>query len=99
MSAAKRHVVHFVDDDLEVECGDGESLARVIEASGADVTMGCRQGTCGTCRVRVISGADKLNPPKPEECDLLKSIGAQADERLGCQIRVLAPCTITYLGG
>ncbi len=50
--------VHFLLEDLEAEAPDGCALLDVAEAVGADITFGCRTGSCGTCRVRVASGLD-----------------------------------------
>ncbi|MEO8145167.1 MAG: 2Fe-2S iron-sulfur cluster-binding protein, partial [Betaproteobacteria bacterium] len=47
------------------------------------------RGRCGTCRVRVEAGADRLSAPEGMERDTLARVGAQAGERLACQARVL----------
>lgn len=76
----------------------GASFVDVVEASGADVTFGCRNGTCGTCRIRVESGFENLSPAAREERDFLESIEAGPKERLGCQVCVQGNCTIQYIG-
>ena len=48
--------VHFLLEDLEAEAPEGIGLAEVAEAVGADITFGCRSGSCGTCRIRVARG-------------------------------------------
>jgi ferredoxin len=96
--AGQRAKVCFILEDLEVEVPNGAKLAEVVDAAGADVTFGCRSGTCGTCRVRVVEGASRLSPPTPEERDFLSSLGAAADERLGCQFCILGDVTIDYIG-
>ena len=48
--------VHFLLEDLLVEAPAGTTLQRIADAAGADITFGCRTGSCGTCRVRVAEG-------------------------------------------
>ena len=48
--------IHFLLDDLLVEAPEGCRLQEVVDACGADISFGCRSGSCGTCRVRVASG-------------------------------------------
>ncbi len=90
--------VHFLLDDLLVEAPAGTRLQDIADASGADVTFGCRSGTCGTCRVRVARGLEHCAPPGPEERDFLASLGAPEDQRLACQVRVNGDVAIEYLG-
>jgi ferredoxin len=93
-----RSKVFFVLEDLEVEVPHGTKLSEVVEASGADITFGCKSGTCGTCRVRVVQGNHHLSLPTPEERDFLSSLGAADDERLGCQFCILGDVSIDYIG-
>ena len=91
-------VVTFILEDMEVEAPKGATFFDVVEASGADVTFGCRNGTCGTCRIRIENGIDKVSPPLAEEKDFLSSIDAGPGERLGCQISILGDISVNYLG-
>lgn len=94
----QRAKVFFVLEDLEVEVPHGTSLAEVVDASGADITFGCKSGTCGTCRVRVVDGLENLSPTTPEERDFLSSLEAEANERLGCQFCIQGDVSIDYIG-
>lgn len=91
-------IVHFSLEDMDVEVPHGSTFLDVVEASGADVTFGCRNGTCGTCRVRIDQGAENLSPMNREERDFLGSIEAAPDERLGCQLCIRGDVRISYLG-
>lgn len=91
-------IIHFTLEDMDVEAPPGAAFQDVVEASGADVTFGCRNGTCGTCRVRVDAPATHLSPIEPEERDFLAALDAAPGERLGCQLKILGDCRITYLG-
>ena len=90
--------VRFLPEDLLVEAPEGTSLQAIADAAGADITFGCRSGSCGTCRVRVLDGGEHCSPVAPEERDFLAGIAAPADHRLACQVRVNGPVTLEYLG-
>jgi ferredoxin len=94
----KTAVVHFTLEDMDVEVPVGSTFLDIVEACGADVTFGCRTGTCGTCRIRVDSGADHLSPVGAEEREFLCSLEAAPQERLGCQVRVRGDVKISYIG-
>ncbi|MCE1204407.1 MAG: (2Fe-2S)-binding protein [Holophagaceae bacterium] len=90
--------VHFRLEDLLVEAPAGTSLQQIADTAGADITFGCRTGSCGTCRVRVVEGQALCSDPGPEERDFLKGLGAPADQRLACQVCVHGDIAIDYLG-
>lgn len=94
----QRPRVSFVLDDLDVEVPQGTRLIEVVDAAGADVTFGCRNGTCGTCRVRILEGMENLSLPTPEERDFLKALDALSNERLGCQFYIHGDVAIDYIG-
>ena len=90
--------VHFLLEDLLVEAPVGTPLQRIADAAGADITFGCRTGSCGTCRVRVTEGLEHCGEPSPEERDFLQSLDAPPDQRLACQVSVQGDVAIDYLG-
>ena len=90
--------VLFLLEDLLVEAPMGTPLQRVADAAGADITFGCRTGSCGTCRVRVAEGLANCSEPGPEERDFLKGLDAPPDQRLACQVTVHGDVDIEYLG-
>jgi ferredoxin len=91
-------LVQFVLEDMDVEVPVNSPFQEIVEASGADVTFGCRNGTCGTCRIRIEEGFENISKPNREEQDFLSSIEAEKNERLGCQICILGNCKINYVG-
>jgi ferredoxin len=91
-------IIHFTLEDMDVEAPPGTAFADVVLASGADVTFGCRNGTCGTCRIRVEAPETHVSPVGPEERAFLEALEAGPGERLGCQLKILGDCRITYLG-
>ncbi|MEL6241166.1 MAG: 2Fe-2S iron-sulfur cluster-binding protein [Pseudomonadota bacterium] len=60
-------------------------LARAHDVPHASVCRG--RGRCGTCRVRILSGGDRLPPPSEVEAKVLAHWQADPDQRLACQIR------------
>lgn len=90
--------IHFLLEDLEAEAPEGTGLAEVAEAVGADLTFGCRTGSCGTCRVRVARGLEACSPPDAEERDFLAGLGAPPDQRLACRVKLQGDVAIEYLG-
>ncbi len=94
---AKAHIT-FSLEDLEVEAPVGTPLTEIVAKSGADVTFGCKSGTCGTCRIRILEGADNLSAPSREESDFLRKLRRPSNERLACQCCVNGDVTIEYIG-
>lgn len=90
--------VHFRLEDLLVEAPAGTPLQAIADAAGADITFGCRTGSCGTCRVRIVEGLGHCGEPGHEERDFLKGLNAPADQRLACQVCIQGDVDIEYLG-
>ena len=89
---------HFLLEDLLVQAPIGTSLQAIADASGADITFGCRNGSCGTCRIRVTKGLELCSEMGSEERDFLKGLGVAEDERLACQVSVMGDIEVDYLG-
>ena len=90
--------VRFLPEDLLVEAPAGTSLQAIADAAGADITFGCRSGSCGTCRVRVLAGREHCSAMGPEERDFLRGMDAPAGHRLACMFSVDGDVDIEYLG-
>ena len=90
--------IRFLPEDLLVEAPWGSRLQDIADAAGADITFGCRSGSCGTCRIRVLAGLDRCSAMGPEERDFLHGLGAPGDHRLACQVRVEGSIELEYLG-
>jgi ferredoxin-NADP reductase len=54
-----------------------QSILDAVEAAGVPTTSGCRGGTCGTCRVKVLDG-------EPEHRDAALSAAERGPARLMC---------------
>jgi len=60
-------------------------ISRFNDIPHASVCGG--RGRCSTCRVRVVAGQDRLEPPRPAEIAVLERVGAPPNVRLACQTR------------
>ena len=69
-------------NDNQVEVTDGDALMNAAEELG--VSFGCRQGMCGTCKVKVEEGAENC-ADKTENED---AMGLEDGERLMCQCAI-----------
>jgi ferredoxin len=71
-----------------VEAPAGGELVDICDHFLAPIPFSCRSASCGTCQVEVVEGALHLEPPSPEETELLKLLGGEGTHRLACQARV-----------
>jgi ferredoxin len=97
MSETKKCKVYFTLEDMEVEAPVGTSFYDIVTQSGADVTFGCLNGTCGTCRIS-CQEKENLSEKSPEEKEFLESMEAPVHHRLGCQLKILGDVQIEYIG-
>ncbi|WP_300037599.1 2Fe-2S iron-sulfur cluster-binding protein [uncultured Roseobacter sp.] len=69
------------------EADTGLTLLEMVRENDLPHASICRgRGRCGTCRVRVLSGADALPAPSEAEAKVLARWQAGPDERLACQL-------------
>ncbi len=64
---------------------EGGRLLDACDEARAPVQFSCRSASCGTCRVEVLAGAELLEPPGPDELEVLAIFAANPTERLACQ--------------
>ncbi|WP_095590453.1 2Fe-2S iron-sulfur cluster-binding protein [Actibacterium ureilyticum] len=79
----------FADVSLTVNVPAGTRIIEISEKIGAGITYGCREGECGTCLTRIVSGAENLTEPSALEQRVLKENLAARNDRLACQCQVL----------
>ncbi len=76
---------------VEVDAPDGGRLVDLCDDAGAPVPFSCRSASCGTCRIDVLEGIDRLEPPGDDELELLDIFGDNPGRcRLACQACVRA---------
>ncbi len=85
-------------DGRVVEIQPGTTLleaSRIGNIPHASVCGG--RGRCSTCRVKILSGSAKLDPPDADEMKVLARVGAAPGTRLACQSRPTGPIKIAPL--
>jgi ferredoxin len=81
--------VVFEDIGVAVTVPAGTRLIEVSEKVGAGITYGCREGECGTCMMKIVSGMENLASPSMLETKVLQEQMASRHNRLACQAQVL----------
>ena len=67
----------------------GELLLEAGEKAGVEMEAGCFNCSCGTCVVEVVEGMENLEPPTPEELDVLDAWNKDPEtHRLTCCVRI-----------
>jgi len=65
-----------------------ESILEWVESNTTKVNYGCRVGSCGTCMIEVIGGAEYLEERTPQEADTLDRMNRSANTRLACRAKI-----------
>lgn len=73
----------------EAEAKHEDSLVLASGRGPQPIATGCADGTCGTCRVEVLAGAEQLSPPSDHEGNTKRINNVPPAMRLGCQTHVL----------
>ena len=76
--------------NVSAEVPPGETLLEAGEKAGVEMEAGCFNCSCGTCVVEVVSGMENLEPPSPEELDVLDAWNKDPEKyRLTCVVKIL----------
>lgn len=68
-------------------CGQHESVLQMALENGVSLNHACGgMGTCGTCRIKVLSDLEQLPPRNEVEQDMAYDRGFSEKERLACQM-------------
>lgn len=81
--------VTFEKLGITVTVPAGTRLIEISEKIGAGITYGCREGECGTCTVKIVSGMEHMSERSVLEDKVLQENMAGRDHRLACQAQVL----------
>ncbi len=81
--------VTFEDIGITVTVPAGTRLIEVSEKVGAGITYSCREGECGTCIMKIVSGMENLAERSVLEDKVLQENMAGRNNRLACQAQVL----------
>ncbi len=86
--------VHITTDNLTIDVKKDYPLIDMCDEYDTSILFGCRDGACGACMVRVVSGAENISKMDENERDFLETMAAQENERLACQCRVFGDVTL-----
>ena len=76
-------------EDYQVEAKEGDSLVLASGRGAYPIATGCSDGTCATCRVEVLEGAESLSQADEFETKTKTDNEIDLNLRLGCQTAVL----------
>jgi ferredoxin, 2Fe-2S len=78
-----------------VEVHDGSTLFEAGARVTAGIDTACvGKGTCGLCRVKIVAGAEHLNPFTDEERKHLGNVYHLTKVRLACRSKIAGDVTI-----
>ncbi len=80
--------VTFVDHDKSYEVETGKSFLELCQENDAPHAFGCTVGSCGTCRLVILEGADSVDAPTEDELETVEMCTDVEGARLGCQLVV-----------
>lgn len=81
--------VTFENTGITICVPAGTRLIEISEKVSAGITYGCREGECGTCMIRVVSGMENMSERSVLEDKVLQENMAGRNNRLACQAQVL----------
>jgi ferredoxin len=81
--------VTFEKLGITVTVPAGTRLIEISEKVGASITYGCREGECGTCMMKIVSGMEHMSERSVLEDQVLTENMAGRNHRLACQAQVL----------
>lgn len=97
------------ENDQKKEVHEGKILFDELELQGLVLPHGCLAGSCGSCRIEILEGAENLSPSGAVETDTVESIKknycdtgrshlvANKEIRLSCRAKVLGDIKIMVL--
>lgn len=88
--------VTLIFDDGEsrqISVGPFETVEQAARLQGVGLLTGCREGACGTCKAKCLSGEYQLNDHSAEA---LPDNEASSGFVLTCQMHVLSPCVVEF---
>jgi ferredoxin len=78
--------ITFVPAKCEYQVRTGSNLMDIPKIHpDISLNFGCRNGECGTCAIKIISGAENLTKQSEKEKATLHGKGKNERYRLACQ--------------
>ncbi|MBO8142373.1 MAG: (2Fe-2S)-binding protein [Firmicutes bacterium] len=83
--------VHVGGQTHELQVRTGENMLDAALDRNVDLDYSCKEGSCDTCMVKILSGRENLNDITPEERDMLDEDQIREGYRLSCMVVVKGP--------
>ena len=78
--------ITFANNGQSYEVPEGTSFLEFCQANGVEFDFGCTVGSCGTCRMQILEGADNVDPADDEEKETIEMCTDVEGARLGCGV-------------
>ena len=92
-NSREKYTVDFQPVGRRATVSTGETLLQAAQSAGVELAAVCGGiGTCGKCRVRLISG--RLTQPTGEERGIFSDSELSRGFRLACQASPITDCTV-----
>lgn len=86
MSKSRKKSLHFTSEPYPTEFTSENSILEIAIKNNIALNHSCEgMGTCGTCRIVIQSGGEKLKPRNIVEAEMAEDRGFDFNERLACQ--------------
>ena len=90
--------VRIEPDGVEFEASSAVSLLNNLQRQGLRISHVCGgKAVCGTCRVRILEGEDRLSRIGEPERTRLKALGSPEHTRLACQTYIFGDVTLSIV--
>ncbi len=87
--------IEFTKKHPPIVVAKGANLMKSLLDHGVPVASSCNgQGVCSKCRLRIVSGTEKLTPENEFERTLRDRLHIKKEFRISCQAQVLGDITI-----
>ncbi len=80
--------ITFAKNGQTYEVPAGTSFLEFCQANGVEHDFGCTVGSCGTCRLEILEGAENVDAADNEERETVEMCTDVAGARLGCMLVV-----------
>lgn len=93
-----RKTLLFSENDAPIEFSIGDNLLDTLNANKVGISQSCGgNGSCTTCAVLVLEGADSVGPRTEIELERALERGFLNNERLACQTELCGSLKIQIL--
>ena len=80
--------ITFPDHNKSFEVPEGKGFLEACQENDAPQAFGCTVGSCGTCRLVILEGAEHVDAPDEDEQDTIEMCTNVEGARLGCCLTI-----------